>query len=114
MREDLDGRLATLFFSYLYSIEMLKEHPNVVLLDCTYKINKFNMPFLYIVSVNSIEKTFNITFSFLLNKLEKIYKFAIKSLCNLFTKVDRTPRYFITDNNTALKNVLKRYFLDVL
>src|SRR5437660_1379274 len=107
MREDLDSRLATLFFSYLYSIEMLKEHPNVILLDYTYKINKFNMPFLYIVSVNSIEKTFNIAFSFLLNKLERIYKFAIKSLRNLFTKVDRIPRCFITNNNTTLKNALK-------
>ena len=93
---------------------MLKEHPNVILLDYTYKINKFNMPFLYIVSVNSTNKTFDVAFSFLLNELEKTYRFAIKSLSNLFTKVDRTPRYFIIDNNTTLKNALKRYFLDVL
>ena len=92
---------------------MLKGHPNVVLLDCTYKINKFNIPFLYIVSVNSINKTFDIAFSFLLNELEKTYRFTIKSLYNLYTKVDRTPYYFIIDNNTTLKNALKRYFPDV-
>src|SRR5438105_1363175 len=102
MRADSDGRLATLFFSHPYSINMLKEHPDVILLDCTYKTNKFNMPFLHIVSVNSTNKTFNVAFRFLLNELEKTYIFTIKSLRNLFTEVDRTLRYFIIDNDTRL------------
>ena len=86
---------------------MLKEYPDVILLDYTYKINKFNMPFLYIVSINSLNRTFNVAFSFFLDKLEKTYRFTIKSLRNLFNKVDCTPRCFITDNDTILKNAFK-------
>ena len=71
------------------------------------------MPFLYIVGVNSLDKNFDITFSFLLDKQEKTYRFTIYSLRNLFRDVDRTPYYFIIDNDTTLKNALERYFPDV-
>jgi hypothetical protein len=37
--EDNKGYLNALFWAYLYVIKMLKEHPNVVMLDCMYKTN---------------------------------------------------------------------------
>jgi hypothetical protein len=83
---------------------MLREHPNVVMLDCTYKTNKFNMPFLYIVGVTSIDLTYNIAFYLLLNKEETTYNFAVLCLKALFKQEGVSPRIFITNYEVALKN----------
>jgi hypothetical protein len=92
---------------------MLKEHPNVVMLDCTYKTNKFNMPFLYIVGVTSIDLTYNIAFCLLLNKKKDTYNFAVLCLKALFEQVGVSPRIFITNYEVALKSRLKEHYLEV-
>lgn len=113
VKTDSENRLQTLFFAHPYSIEMVKEHPDVLMLDCTYKTNKFNMPFLHVVGVNSMTKTFSVAFCFLPNEQEASYDFAIDALDELFHTIDRSPQCFITDQETALKNSLGNYFLDV-
>lgn len=89
---------------------MLKDNPDVLMLDCTYKTNKFNMPFLHIVGVNNMNKTFDVAFAFLPNEEEPVYDFAISCLQELFTVLDRSPRCFVIDHEVALKNALEKYF----
>jgi hypothetical protein len=52
-KEDDHDYLKCLFFVYLESLKYFQKNPNISLLDCTYKINKFKMPFLYIVGVDN-------------------------------------------------------------
>jgi hypothetical protein len=108
--EDNEGHLNALFWAHLYVIKMLKEHSDVVMLDCTYKTNQFNMPFLHIVGVTSMDKTYDIAFCLLPNEEEGTYNFAIACLKALFDTVDRTPRIFITNHKVALKNRLYNHF----
>jgi hypothetical protein len=83
---------------------MLREYPNFVVLDCTYKTNKFNIPFLYIVGITSIDLIYNIAFYLLLNKEETTYNFAVLCLKVLFKQEGVILRIFITNYEVALKN----------
>jgi hypothetical protein len=42
------SRLDIFFFAHLASIKLLENHLDVLLIDCTYKTNRFNMPLLNI------------------------------------------------------------------
>jgi hypothetical protein len=107
---DEEGHLKSLFWAHPYSIQMLKQHPNVVMLDCTYKTNRFNMPFLHIVGVTSMNRTFDIAFCFMPNELKESYKHPIHSLLALFDLTGVSPRIFINNNETALKSNLTYFF----
>jgi hypothetical protein len=74
------------------------------MLDCTYKTNKFNILFLYIVGITSIDLIYNIAFYLLLNKEETTYNFAVLCLKALFKQEGVSPRIFITNYKVALKN----------
>ena len=52
-KKDNSNHLKYLFFTYLKSFKYLQKNPNILLLDCTYKTNKFKMPFLHAVGVNN-------------------------------------------------------------
>jgi hypothetical protein len=54
------------------------------MLDCTYKTNKFNILFLYIVGITSIDLIYNIAFYLLLNKEKTTYNFVVLCLKALF------------------------------
>jgi hypothetical protein len=113
-QEDDQGRLHALFWAHPYSIARLKEHPDVIMLDCTYKTNKFNMPFLHIVGITSMNTTYDIAYCLLPNEEEVSYNFAITGLRLLLeTEAERSPRIFITDHEIALKNSLKAHFPEV-
>jgi len=42
------------------SIEYLYKHPKYLLLDCTYKTNKFGIPVLYVGVIDSYSYTFTV------------------------------------------------------
>ena len=76
---DLDNsnHLKYLFFAYLESLKYLQKNPNILLLNCTYKTNKFKMPFLHAVGVNNSGQNFKLAYYFLPGKTEDDYNFAI-------------------------------------
>jgi hypothetical protein len=57
-----------LFITDTRSVEYINKHPNVLLLDCTYKTNKFNMLLLNILGVNYHGNLFIITLCFFRSK----------------------------------------------
>ncbi|XP_022003107.2 uncharacterized protein LOC110900526 [Helianthus annuus] len=62
---DITNELEELFFVHPTSLTIWQTFPNVVLMDATYKTNKYNLPFLEIVGVTSTNKTFSIAFVFM-------------------------------------------------
>ena len=74
---DNSNYLKYLFFAYLESLKYLQKNPNVLLLNCTQKTNKFKMPFLYLVSVNNSGQNFKLAYYFPLSKIEYNYNFVI-------------------------------------
>ena len=76
-KEDNCDYLKYLFFTYLESLKYLQKNPNILLLNYTYKINKFKMPFLYVVGINNSRQNFKLTYYFLLDEIENDYNFII-------------------------------------
>jgi len=72
------------FLADIRSVEYLNQHLDILLLDCTYKTNKFDMPLLDILGVDNHNKSFSISFCFLDSEIKDNYKEAIKYLYALF------------------------------
>jgi hypothetical protein len=66
-----------LFIADARLVEYLNKHPDVLLLDCTYKTNKFNMLLLNILGVDYHSNLFTITLCFLNQEITKNYTEAV-------------------------------------
>ena len=108
--KDNQDRLHTLFFAHPKSIEILKGNYDIILLDCTYKTNKFRMPLLHITGVTCLNTSFEIAYCFLPNERQPAYEVAMQALYNLFKTINKSPRCFLTDKEGALKAALRIYW----
>jgi hypothetical protein len=73
-----------LFIADARSVEYLNKHPDVLLLDCTYKTNKFDMPLLDILGIDHHGNSFTIALCFLDQEVTENYKEAVQHLRALF------------------------------
>ena len=106
-----DNRIQRLYFTDPKSIELLKENSDILVLDCTYQTNEYNIPLLNIIGASSIGKTTQVGLCFLSGEAEHDFNWAIKALHGLFEGHGiRFPRIIITDRQIALMNALKTYF----
>jgi hypothetical protein len=55
------------------SVKYLNKNPYIILLDCTYKTNKFGMPILNILGVDSLNQEFTVKVAFLNAETKKDY-----------------------------------------
>nr|GEU88363.1 hypothetical protein [Tanacetum cinerariifolium] len=62
---DVTNELKALFFVHPTSFKIWRAFPHVLMIDATYKTNKYNMPFVKIVGVTCTGKTFCIAFTFI-------------------------------------------------
>ena len=51
--KNIDGHITSLFIAHPDSMKLAKQFPTLLLMDCTYKTNKFHMPLLHIVGLNN-------------------------------------------------------------
>ena len=107
------GHLKYLFFAHPESLKYFQKNPDVLLLDCTYKTNKFKMPFLHAVGVDNTGQNFELAYCFLPGETEGDYDFAIRQIYLLYFRYNVAPKVVITDKEQALKNALRRYFHSV-
>jgi hypothetical protein len=103
---DEQGRVHTLFFSHTSMIQMLRAHPDVLMVDCTYKTNRYNMPLLHFIGTTPIDTSFSAAFAFLPGEDQEHYDFVLAAFKKLVLEA-LTPEVVLTDNETALKNSLK-------
>ena len=103
------GHINYLFLADLKSIELLNLYPDVLLMDCTYKTNKFGMPLLHILGIDNLSQSFTVGYCFLDNEREQCYETAISHLVSLY-QPDRWPSVIGTDCEMALINAIDRHF----
>ena len=51
IRPDNDNQIRYLFIIYSKSLELIYGNPNVMIADCTYQTNKFNLPLLHLIGM---------------------------------------------------------------
>lgn len=52
------GRIERVFWTYSWSIEMWKQNLELLSMDNTYRVNRFNMPLCQITGVTSLQTTY--------------------------------------------------------
>ncbi|KAK9088822.1 hypothetical protein Scep_027904 [Stephania cephalantha] len=69
-----------LFWSHPDSIKLLRCFSSVILMDCTYKTNRYRMPLLEIVGITSTHLTFSVGFAFISSESHANYVWALEKL----------------------------------
>lgn len=103
------GRVTHLFFTFPDAIKLAKTSPTVLVMDSTYKTNKYKMPLLHAVGVSSTYHTFSAFFCFLRTEQAKDYDWALGVAKELFGP-DFEVKVIITDNDAALMKAVKTHF----
>ena len=98
-----------LFWAHPTSIQLLNVFCNVLIMDCTYKTNRFRLPLLEIVGVTSTNLTFSVAFVYLEAERVENYTWAIEKLQSLMF-ADRLPNVVVTDRELALMNAVRLVF----
>jgi histone-lysine N-methyltransferase SETD2 len=83
----------------------------VVLVDCTYKTNCYNLPLLQIVECTSTGKTFCITLELIHHERQESYEWAYMRLRELFDP-NALPNVFVSDREQASMNAVEKVFPD--
>lgn len=72
-----------IMWSHPDSIKLLRMFPTVLIMDCTFKTNKYALPLLEIVGVTSTELTFPVAFAYLSHERYDDYTWVLQSLRDL-------------------------------
>jgi hypothetical protein len=104
---DMEGHLTKLFFASPHSLAMFKRYPEVLILDCTYKTNRFKFPLLNMVAVNELGQTFYVAFTFLRSESENDFRWA---LGKLRTHITHPLNVVGIDRDLALMNAVRGVF----
>ena len=108
VRLDKDNRLTAIFFAHPDSVRYLQCNPDVLLLDCTYRTNKHQLPLLDMVGVDSCQRSFCIAFAFLSGESEADYSWALQHLRSLYER--ELPSVILTDRCLAATNAAAVWF----
>ena len=103
-----ENQIQSLFFTLPQSIHLLKQFHSVILMDCTYKTNKFNMPLLHICGFTNTNHSFSVGFCFVTKENIPSYTWALLQLKNLLKGL--VPEVIISDWDLALSKALKKTF----
>ena len=106
-----DGHV-NFFFANALSIDLIQSYPDVILIDATYRTNRYNMPLLHFLGVTAINTTFSIAFCFLSAENEGMYDLGVKAFKEKV--LGNAPvEVFLTDDETNLRSTLKEHFPDI-
>ncbi|KAF4338142.1 hypothetical protein FBEOM_7973 [Fusarium beomiforme] len=97
-----DSRVTAVLFAHPKSLEYLKSYSEVLILDCTYKTNKYNMPLLNAIGVDACQRSFCIAFAFLSGEEEADYQWVLLRLRSLYEAMAIDfPSVILTDRCLA-------------
>jgi MULE transposase-like protein len=90
-------------------VRYLNENPDIIILDCTYKTNKFGMPMLDILGVDGLNQGFTVGVCFMDKESGFDYLWAITHLRSLFRE-GIWPSVIATDCDEALMSAIESTF----
>jgi MULE transposase domain len=109
LKYDETGSITHLFFAPKITVKLTKKFSSVLLMDCTYKTNRFRMPLLNVVGISSTNKSFFSCFAFLKSETMNDYSWALDEIKKIFNDSDM-PHVIVTDRELALMNSIKLVF----
>ena len=108
---ELSNEVTHLFFVEKHTVEILKKNSEVLLMDCTYKTNKYKLPLLVIVGHTCLGTTFYVGFAFVAKKQKEDFVWVLTALKNYFIQKEITiPEVFVTDRDMGLIRTISDVF----
>lgn len=108
-QKDADDCVTSLFWSNPSSVELMRAFPTILLMDCTYKTNRYRFPLMQMVGVTSTDKTFSVAQSFIMGEKQENYVWVLENLKRVMD-TDRLPTVIVTDRDLALMNAIEKVF----
>ncbi|KAL3502602.1 hypothetical protein ACH5RR_037051 [Cinchona calisaya] len=105
VERDEKGHLNHVFFAYPTSIQVSKSYPNVFVMDCTYKTNRYKMPLLEIIGLQVLNTSLYSCFVFLRKKDHGDCEWAL----SVFRKLpghDFQPNVIVCDRELELMKAI--------
>jgi len=102
--------VSDVFWTHPDSLKLLNAFSNVLLMDTTYKTNKYRLPLLEVVGVTSIGLTFSAAFVLMATKRQNNFIWALQRLRGLFLRQDVYPTVIVSDRDLALMNAIEVVF----
>lgn len=105
VKKDSTNHVQYLFFTHRKQLQLLLANPDILLMDCTYRTNKYRLPLLHILGCTNLQTFFSAGFCFLRNETKQDYFWAVSTFMKK-TNVP-APHVFISDQDEALKSAVK-------
>ena len=93
-------------------IKLFNTFSTVLVLDSTYKTNKYRLPLLEIVGVTSTELTFSIAFAYMMYEKEDTIIWALERCHDLLHSKDISSKVVFTNLDNTLMNFVDTVFLE--
>lgn len=99
------------FFAYQKSINLFRNSPEVLLMDCTYNTNRFNMPLFTITGITSMSRSFTVGMAFLGGEKFEEFQWVLHQLQQVYQRIHfNAPCTIVTDCDLGLINAVKLVF----
>lgn len=99
-----------IFWTHPDAIKLLNAFHIVLLIDSTYKTNRYRLPLLEIVGVASTELTFSVAFAYLEFERVDNLTWVLEKLRGLILKDDAIPQVIVTDRDISLMTAVQTIF----
>ncbi|XP_026417055.1 protein FAR1-RELATED SEQUENCE 5-like [Papaver somniferum] len=103
------GHVTHLFIAHPECVKLVLCFPQVLILDCTYKTNKYEIPLMNVVGHTSTKSPFTVAFCFLHDELKESYVWALEQVKLIFRE-DALPKVMVTDQEAALMFAIRKVF----
>jgi len=111
IEQDNESRITAVIFAHPSSLAYLQLYPHLLLIDCTYKTNKHELPLFDLVGVDASQRTFCVAFAFLSGETEEDFTWALNNLKELYFELNiQLPSIILTDQCRACINSIDNLF----
>ncbi|XP_058774421.1 protein FAR1-RELATED SEQUENCE 5-like [Vicia villosa] len=102
--------VADTFWTHLDYVKLLNMFHLVLIFDCTYKTNMYQIQLLKIVGVTPTNLTFSVAFAHLEHERKENFTWALEKLKNLFSSKILPLKVVVTNGELALMNAMEYVF----
>ncbi|KAG5747772.1 hypothetical protein H9Q70_009557 [Fusarium xylarioides] len=100
-----------IFWIYKKSIDKWKRNLDLLVMDNTYKVNRFNMPLLQITRITALHTNFSVAFGVAAKEDEEAFTWLLEQLDNVRQQHQIPhPRVIVSDFDDAFKSAVRRVF----
>lgn len=96
-----------IFWAHAESVKLLNMFPNMLIMESTYKTNKYAQPLFEVVGMTSTELIFVVAFAYMEYEQTENFSCLLYKLKLFFTKQGLWPHMILTDRDISLMKAIE-------